>query len=105
MLAWEAAQLILGLTIIQLLAFHATFNRMVCELTSFKVDYHLVIGMIWYTDFKQLVDDPVSAGDLGPPCHRIASLGAREGALSEVFAVCIRHRGVVAGTGFIGSYS
>ena len=49
---WEAAQLILGLTIIPLIAFHATFNRMLWELTSYKVDYHVVIASIWYTDFE-----------------------------------------------------
>ena len=52
MSAWEAAQLILGLAIIPLLAFHAIFNRMVWELTTTEVDYHLVIATIWYTDFE-----------------------------------------------------
>ena len=52
MSAWEAAQLILGLAIIPLLAFHAIFNRMVWELTTSEVDYHLVIATIWYTDFE-----------------------------------------------------
>ena len=50
--AWEATQLILGLAIIPLLAFHAIFNRMVWELTTTEVDYHLVIATIWYTDFE-----------------------------------------------------
>ncbi len=52
MSTWEAAQLILGLAIIPLLAFHAIFNRMVWELTTTEVDYHLVIATIWYTDFE-----------------------------------------------------
>ena len=49
---WEAAQLILGLAIIPLLAFHAIFNRMIWEFTTTKVDYHLVIATIWYKDFE-----------------------------------------------------
>ena len=52
MSAWEAAQLILGLAIIPLLAFHAIFNRMVWELTTTEVDYQLVIATIWYKDFE-----------------------------------------------------
>ena len=52
MSTWEAAQLILGLAIIPLLAFHAIFNRMVWELTTTEVNYHLVIATIWYTDFE-----------------------------------------------------
>ena len=50
--AWEATQLILGLAIIPLLAFHAIFNRMVWELTTTEVDYQLVIATIWYKDFE-----------------------------------------------------
>ena len=101
--AWEATQLILGLAIIPLLAFHAIFNRMVWELTTTEVDYQLVIATIWYKDFEtwRII---VSAGGLGSSCHRIAFLGASKGTLSYFFAIFVRHRRFVACTGFIGIY-
>ena len=45
---WEAAQLILGLSIIPLLALHATTMRMLTELTKMEVNYDFWIAYVWY---------------------------------------------------------
>ena len=49
---WEAAQLILGLLVVPLIASHATGTRGSRELLGIDVDYPLVLGAIWTDDFE-----------------------------------------------------
>ena len=48
---WEAAQIILGLLVVPLIAGHATGTRGARELAGIEVDYPLVLGAIWTDDF------------------------------------------------------
>ena len=48
---WEAAQLVLGLLVVPLIATHATGTRGSRELMGIEVDYPLVLGAIWTDDF------------------------------------------------------
>ena len=50
--AWEAAQLVLGLLVVPLIATHATGTRGSQELLDVEVDYPLVLGAIWTDDFS-----------------------------------------------------
>ena len=49
--AWEAAQLVLGLLVLPLMANHAIGTRGSRELMGIDVDYPLVLGAIWTDDF------------------------------------------------------
>ena len=49
--AWEAAQLVLGLLVLPLMANHAIGTRGSRELMGIDVDYPLVLGAIWSDDF------------------------------------------------------
>ncbi len=49
--AWEAAQIVLGLLVVPLIAGHATGTRGSRELLGIDVDYPLVLGAIWTDDF------------------------------------------------------
>ncbi len=49
--AWEAAQIVLGLLVVPLIAGHATGTRGSRELLGIDVDYPLVLGAIWTNDF------------------------------------------------------
>ena len=49
---WEAAQLVLGLLILPLIAAHATGTRGSRELLGIDVDYSLVLGAIWTDGFN-----------------------------------------------------
>ena len=49
--AWEAAQLVLGLLVVPLIAAHATGTRGTRELLGIDVDYPLVLGAIWTDSF------------------------------------------------------
>ena len=49
--AWEAAQLVLGLLVVPLIATHATGTRGGRQLLGIDVDYPLVLGAIWTDDF------------------------------------------------------
>ena len=48
---WEAAQIVLGLLVVPLIAGHATGTRGSRELLGIDVDYPLVLGAIWTDDF------------------------------------------------------
>ena len=48
---WEAAQLVLGLLVVPLIATHATGTRGGRQLLGIDVDYPLVLGAIWTDDF------------------------------------------------------
>ena len=48
---WEAAQLVLGLLVVPLIAGHATGTRGSQELLGVDADYPLVLGAIWTDDF------------------------------------------------------
>ena len=48
---WEAAQIVLGLLVVPLIAGHATGTRGSRELLGIDVDYPLVLGVIWTDDF------------------------------------------------------
>ena len=50
--AWEAAQLVLGLLVVPLIATHATGTRGARQLAGIDVDYPLVLGAIWTDDFN-----------------------------------------------------
>ena len=49
--AWEAAQLVLGLLVLPLMANHVIGTRGSRELMGIDVDYPLVLGAIWTDDF------------------------------------------------------
>ena len=49
---WEAAQLVLGLLIVPLIAAHATGTRGSRELLGIDIDYPLVLGAIWTDGFN-----------------------------------------------------
>ena len=49
---WEAAQLVLGLLVVPLIASHATGTRGDRELLGIDVDYPLVLGAIWTDDLN-----------------------------------------------------
>ena len=50
--AWEAAQLVLGLLVVPLIATHVTGTRGSRQLMGVEVDYPLVLGAIWTDDFN-----------------------------------------------------
>ena len=49
---WEAAQLVLGLLVVPLIAAHATGTRGSRELLGIDIDYPLVLGAIWTDGFN-----------------------------------------------------
>ena len=49
--AWEAAQLVLGLLVVPLIATHASGTRGSRQLMGIEVDYPLVLGAIWTDGF------------------------------------------------------